>query len=182
MDEGRDWVVRRYLVCLSKGDECNGAWEVGDGGRVVVVVRGVRFVPEVPGDEWCVVDVVFADVLQRLAFILEVVVSFVRLLANWAVVSGGEAGGFEHVAGSKGISEDGGKVVVELVSRLGIIRWEGGSDVFQDWAARFFVKECCGVRVDVGVRRKIDVFPLCSIDGIVDGKCKFEIVLEDVVW
>ena len=182
MDESRDRVARWYLVCLCKGDECNGAWEVGDGGWVIVVVRGVRFVPEVPGDEWCVVDVVFADVLQRLAFILEVVVSFVRLLANWAVVSGSEAGSFEHVAGSKGKGEDGGKVVMKLVGGLGIVRWEGGSNVFEDWTVRFFVKECCGVGVDVGVGRKIDVFPLCSIDGIVDGKGKFEIVLEDVVW
>ena len=113
---------------------------------------------------------------------LEVVVSFVRLLANWAVVSGGEAGSFEHVAGSKGIREDGCKVVMELVGGLGIVRWEGGSNVFEDWAVRFFVKECCGVRVDISVGRKIDVFPLCSIDGIMDGKGKLEIVLEDVIW
>jgi hypothetical protein len=70
---------------------------------------------------------------------LKVVVSFVGLLANWAIVSGSEAGCFEHVAGSQGMGEDGGKVVVELVSRLGIIEWEGGSNVFQDWAAWFSV-------------------------------------------
>ena len=124
MNESRDRVARWYLVCLCKGDECNGVWKVSDGGWVIVVVRGVRFVSEVPGNEWCVVDVIFADVLQRLAFMLEVVVSFVGLLANWAVVSGSEAGCFEHVAGPKGVGEDGCKVIVELVSRLGIIKRE----------------------------------------------------------
>ena len=125
---------------------------------------------------------VVADVLQGLALMLEMAVSFMWLLADGTVVSGGEAGSFEHVAGSEGIRENGCKVVMELVGGLGIVRWERDSDVFQDWTVRFFMKECCGDRVDVGVGRKVDVFPLCSIRGIVDGKGKFEIVLEDVVW
>ena len=52
------------------------------------------------------------------------------LLADWTVVTGGEAGCFEHVAGPKGIGENGGKVIMELVGWLRIIGWEGGSDIF----------------------------------------------------
>ena len=63
MNEGRDRVVRRNSMCLSEGDECDDAWEVVDGGRVNIVVGGVRLLFEVPWDEWCVVAVVFTNVL-----------------------------------------------------------------------------------------------------------------------
>ena len=181
MDESRYRGTRWYLMCTCKSDECDGVWEVSDGVWMTVVVRGVRFVFEVPRAERCVVDVVFTNVLQRLALMLKVVVGFMGLLADWAIVSGSEAGCFEHVAGPKGVGEDGGKVIVELVSRLGIIEREGGSDVFQDWAAWFSVKEGGGVGVDVGAGWEVDVFPLRRIDGIMDGEGKFEVVLENVV-
>ena len=43
---------------------------------------------------------------------LEVMVGFVGLLANRAIVGRGEAGCFEHTADSEGIRENSGKVVM----------------------------------------------------------------------
>jgi hypothetical protein len=71
---------------------------------------------------------------------LEMAVSFMWLLADGTVVGGGEAGCFKHVASSEGVGEDGSEVVVELMGWLSVVGWEGGSDVFEDWAVRFSVK------------------------------------------
>ena len=182
VDESWYWRTGWDLMCLCESDECDGVWEVGNSVWMAVIVRSVGFVFEVPRVERCLVDVVFTNVLQRLALLLEMMVGFMWLLADWAIVAGGKAGCFEHVAGSKGIGEDGGKVIMELVGWLRIVGWERSSDIFQNWAARFSVKEGGSVRVDVGVGWEIDVFPLRRIGGIMDGEGEFDIVLEKVVW
>ena len=71
---------------------------------------------------------------------LEVVISFVGLIADGAVIGRSESSCFEHAAGSKGIGENGGKVVMKLVGGLCVVGWEGSSDVLEDWAAWFFVE------------------------------------------
>jgi hypothetical protein len=71
---------------------------------------------------------------------LEVMVGFVGLLANGAIVGRGETGCFEHAAGSEGISENGGKVIMKLVGGLCVVGWESSSDVLEDWAVWFFVE------------------------------------------
>ena len=71
---------------------------------------------------------------------LEMVVGFVWLLADRAVVIRGEAGCFKHVASSEGVGEDGSKVVVELMRWLGVVGWEGGGNVLEKRTARFSVE------------------------------------------
>ena len=71
---------------------------------------------------------------------LEVVISFVGLIADWAFIGISESSCFEHAAGSEGVGENGGKVVMKLVGGLCVVGWERSSDVFEDWAIWFFVE------------------------------------------
>ena len=82
---------------------------------------------------------VLSDVLKRLALLLKMVVSLMWLIASRAVVGGGKACCLQHAAGSEGVGEYGWEVVVKLVGWVGVIGWEGSSDVFENWAAWFFV-------------------------------------------
>ena len=52
-DEGGDRVVGWDSMCLCKGDERDGLWEVVDNIRVSVIVGGAGLLPEVPWDRWC---------------------------------------------------------------------------------------------------------------------------------
>ena len=110
------------------------------------------------------------------------VISLVWLIACWAVVCGSKACCFKHAASSEGVGKYGGEIVVKLVGWVSVVRWEGSSDVFKNWAARFFVEECSDVWVNVGLWWEVDVFPLSSIGRVVYGEGEFEVVGENIVW
>ena len=85
MKAGMGW-LGGDMVCLGEADECDGKWDVGEFFGVGKVNGSVWFVFEVPGVEWCVVGVVVTDVLEWLAGVQEVVVSFMRFIADRAIV------------------------------------------------------------------------------------------------
>ena len=134
-----------------------------------------------PRNEWCCVGVVLTDILERLAFLLKVVVRLMWLVASWAVVGRSKASGFKHATGSEGVCAYGREVVVELVGWVGVVRWEGGDNVFEDWAAWFFVEECSGIWVNVGVWWEVNVFALGRIGRVIYSEGEFEVVGKNIV-
>jgi hypothetical protein len=119
--------------------------------------------------------------LKRLALLLKVVVSLVWLVASRAVVGGGEACGFKHAAGSEGVGEYGSEIVVKLVGWVSVFWRERGSDVFEYWVAWFFVEECSGFWVNVGVWWEVDVFALSRIGRVVYSERESEVVGKNIV-
>ena len=142
---------------------------------------GVGCLFELPWVERCVVDVVVAYVLKLGAGIGEVVVVLVWVTACRAGVVGGKVGCFEHAASSEGVSKYGSDVVVEVIVRLAVFRGKSSNDVFEKWGFWFAVEQSRGVWVNVCVGGEVDVFPLGSADGVVNGESKFEVVAENIV-
>ena len=70
---------------------------------------------------------------------------------------------------------------MEVIIWLAVFWGEGSNDVFKEWGFWFAVKQGSDVGVNVSVRGKVDVFPLGSVDGVVDSEGEFEVMVEDVV-